>query len=146
LAGHADRSGGDAYNMGLSERRAAAVRSYLTGKGVPMEVMSSEAFGESRPMVETADGVREPQNRRVEINFATPSNAPVSTTNTPFTGNDMTSPPAYSPSGDGTTPMTQDNMYMQPGNTMTPNTGTTTTPSTDDMTVPPATDTQNPTP
>ena len=71
LAGHADKSGSDQYNVGLSERRAASVRDYLTGKGVPAGVIASEAFGESRPLVETADGVREPQNRRVEINFAT---------------------------------------------------------------------------
>lgn len=70
LAGHADKSGSDQYNVGLSERRAAAVRDYLTGKNVPSGVITSEAFGESRPLVETADGVREPQNRRVEINFA----------------------------------------------------------------------------
>ena len=70
LAGHADKSGSDQYNVGLSERRAAAVRDYLVGKGVPGGVITSEAFGESRPLVETADGVREPQNRRVEINFA----------------------------------------------------------------------------
>ena len=70
LAGHADKSGSDQYNVGLSERRAASVRDYLTGKSVPMGVITSEAFGEARPLVETADGVREPQNRRVEINFA----------------------------------------------------------------------------
>ena len=69
LAGHADKSGSPQYNVGLSERRAAAVRDYLVGKGVPGGVITSEAFGESRPLVETADGVREPQNRRVEINF-----------------------------------------------------------------------------
>jgi outer membrane protein OmpA-like peptidoglycan-associated protein len=69
LAGHADRSGSDQYNVGLSQRRAAAVRTYLAGRGVPEGVMTSEAFGESRPLVETADGVREPQNRRVEIQF-----------------------------------------------------------------------------
>lgn len=69
LAGHADRSGSDQYNVGLSQRRAANVRSYLAGRGVPEGSITSEAFGESRPLVETADGVREPQNRRVEINF-----------------------------------------------------------------------------
>jgi outer membrane protein OmpA-like peptidoglycan-associated protein len=67
LAGHADRSGSDQYNVGLSQRRASNVRSYLTGRGVPDGVITQEAFGESRPLVETADGVREPQNRRVEI-------------------------------------------------------------------------------
>jgi outer membrane protein OmpA-like peptidoglycan-associated protein len=69
LAGHADKSGSAQYNVGLSQRRADAVRSYLAGRGVPEGAVASEAFGESRPLVETADGVREPQNRRVEITF-----------------------------------------------------------------------------
>jgi len=69
LAGHADRSGSDQYNVGLSQRRAENVRQYLAGRGIPEGVMRTEAFGESRPAVETADGVREPQNRRVEISF-----------------------------------------------------------------------------
>jgi outer membrane protein OmpA-like peptidoglycan-associated protein len=69
LAGHADRSGAASYNVGLSQRRADAVRAYLEGRGIPGGVISSEAFGESRPRVETADGVRELQNRRVEITY-----------------------------------------------------------------------------
>ncbi len=69
IAGHADKSGSDQYNVGLSQRRAANARSYLAGRGIPDGVMTTEAFGESRPLVETADGVREPQNRRVEITF-----------------------------------------------------------------------------
>ncbi len=69
LAGHADKSGSAQYNIGLSQRRADAAKAYLAGKGVPETAISTEAFGESRPLVETADGVREPQNRRVEINF-----------------------------------------------------------------------------
>ena len=69
LAGHADKSGSDQYNVGLSQRRADAVRSYLAGRGIPDGVMTTQAFGESRPLVETADGVREPQNRRVEITY-----------------------------------------------------------------------------
>lgn len=69
LAGHADRSGSASYNVGLSQRRADSVRSYLTGRGIPDGVIGSEAFGESRPRVETADGVRELQNRRVEITY-----------------------------------------------------------------------------
>ena len=55
--------------VGLSQREAANVRSYLAGRGIPDGVMTTEAFGESRPLVETVDGVREPQNRRVEITF-----------------------------------------------------------------------------
>jgi outer membrane protein OmpA-like peptidoglycan-associated protein len=69
LAGHADRSGSASYNVGLSQRRADAVRSYLSSRGIGDGVISSEAFGESRPRVETADGVRELQNRRVEIMY-----------------------------------------------------------------------------
>ena len=69
ISGHTDRSQSEQYNVGLSQREAANVRSYLAGRGIPDGVMTTEAFGESRPLVETPDGVREPQNRRVEITF-----------------------------------------------------------------------------
>ena len=69
LAGHADRSGSVSYNMGLAERRNTSVRTYLAGKGVPEARISGNAFGESQPKVPTADGVREPQNRRVEVSY-----------------------------------------------------------------------------
>ena len=46
---------------------AANVRSYLAGRGIPDSVMTTEAFGESRPLVDTPDDVREPQNRRCDI-------------------------------------------------------------------------------
>ena len=67
VAGHADRSGTPQYNQRLSQRRADAVAAELERQGVPRSAMVIEAFGESRPLVPTADGVREPQNRRVEI-------------------------------------------------------------------------------
>ncbi|HJS31181.1 MAG TPA: OmpA family protein [Alphaproteobacteria bacterium] len=67
VAGHADRSGSERYNQALSERRSNAVRQGLTADGVPAGQIVTEAFGESRPLVPTADDVREPQNRRVEI-------------------------------------------------------------------------------
>jgi len=70
LAGHADKSGKDEYNAALSQRRADAVKAYLAGKGVGADAIATEAFGEGRPLVDTADGVREPQNRRVEITFS----------------------------------------------------------------------------
>ncbi|MFA9200663.1 MAG: OmpA family protein [Cypionkella sp.] len=69
LAGHADRSGSNQYNVGLSQRRADAVRSYMSARGVPDTRISTEAFGETQPRVPTADGVRELQNRRVEITY-----------------------------------------------------------------------------
>ncbi len=67
LDGFTDRSGSDAYNQGLSERRAAAVRDYLSAHGTPDATITARGLGESNPRVPTADGVRELQNRRVEI-------------------------------------------------------------------------------
>jgi outer membrane protein OmpA-like peptidoglycan-associated protein/outer membrane protein W len=67
VAGHADRSGSPQYNQRLSQRRADAVAAELGRLGVARSNISVQAFGESRPLVATADGVREPQNRRVEI-------------------------------------------------------------------------------
>ena len=65
--GHTDKSGPDDYNMALSLRRANAVKDALVSDGVPAGVISVVGRGESQPLVPTADGVREPQNRRVEI-------------------------------------------------------------------------------
>jgi hypothetical protein len=65
--GHADRSGPENYNMALSLRRANAVKDALVRNGVPAGAISVIGKGESQPLVPTADGVREPQNRRVEI-------------------------------------------------------------------------------
>ncbi|WP_431268180.1 OmpA family protein [Dankookia sp. P2] len=67
VAGHADRSGTPAYNQRLSQRRADAVAAELVARGISRNEISVSAYGESRPLVPTADGVREPQNRRVEI-------------------------------------------------------------------------------
>ena len=69
LVGHADRSGSDSYNQALSMRRANAVKGALVSEGVNANTIALDAKGESDPMVPTADGVREPQNRRVNINF-----------------------------------------------------------------------------
>ena len=69
LAGHADKSGSASYNVGLSQRRADAVKGYLSSHAIPDSVITTQAFGESRPRVDTADGVREVQNRRVEVMY-----------------------------------------------------------------------------
>ena len=69
LAGHADRSGPEWYNVDLSERRARNVADALAQRGVPADAMLLEWYGETQPRVPTADDVREPQNRRVEIVF-----------------------------------------------------------------------------
>ena len=65
--GHADRAGSDQYNLGLSQKRAEAVKAELVRLGVASDEIAILWKGEREPLVQTADGVREPQNRRVEI-------------------------------------------------------------------------------
>jgi hypothetical protein len=65
--GNTDTSGPPDYNMALSMRRAEAVKAALIQNGVPAASIETVGRGESSLLVQTADGVREPQNRRVEI-------------------------------------------------------------------------------
>jgi OOP family OmpA-OmpF porin len=67
--GYTDLSGSPGYNLRLSLRRANAVAVALEHMGVPRSDMAIHGLGESNPRVPTAQGVREPQNRRVEIVF-----------------------------------------------------------------------------
>lgn len=65
--GYTDLSGTVVYNEALSQRRARAVAAELVRDGVAMGSITVRGHGESNPLVPTAKGVREPQNRRVEI-------------------------------------------------------------------------------
>jgi OOP family OmpA-OmpF porin len=65
--GYTDTSGTPKYNQGLSIRRAQAVAAELVKDGVPKAAISIQGFGETHLLVATGPGVREPQNRRVEI-------------------------------------------------------------------------------
>jgi len=65
--GYTDTSGTPAYNQRLSVRRAQNVAAELVRDGVPRQAITIQGFGETHLLVPTADGVREPQNRRVEI-------------------------------------------------------------------------------
>ncbi len=65
--GYTDLSGTARYNKVLSVRRATAVAAELVRDGVPRGEIATRGFGEANPLVPTAKGVREPQNRRVEI-------------------------------------------------------------------------------
>jgi hypothetical protein len=65
--GYTDTSGTPAYNLGLSIRRAQSVKAELIRDGVPANVIDIHGFGDTHLLVPTGPGVREPQNRRVEI-------------------------------------------------------------------------------
>lgn len=67
VVGHADTSGSAAYNISLSRKRAQMVRDALVRDGVSAGIITTDWKGESQPAVMTGDGVKEPLNRRVEI-------------------------------------------------------------------------------
>jgi outer membrane protein OmpA-like peptidoglycan-associated protein len=67
IEGHADRSGGDAYNVRLSQRRGDTVKAALVSAGIAESAITVTARGENDPAKPTADGVREPLNRRAEV-------------------------------------------------------------------------------
>lgn len=69
IIGHTDSSGSDAYNEALSLRRATAVKSALVNLGIPEEKISPTGKGETELLVQTGDGVKEPQNRRATIDL-----------------------------------------------------------------------------
>ncbi len=67
VTGHTDTVGSDAYNMRLSRRRAESVAARLEKDGIPSSEIEIVAKGKRDLLVPTADGVKEPQNRRVQI-------------------------------------------------------------------------------
>lgn len=67
VAGHTDSSGDDAYNLDLSQRRAEAVRSYLTSKGVNVDMLGAHGYGEERPIEANETAAGRAENRRVEL-------------------------------------------------------------------------------
>ena len=69
IEGHTDSQGSDAYNLKLSDERAASVKDYLIKQGLPATRLSSEGFGESKPVATNATAAGRQQNRRVEISL-----------------------------------------------------------------------------
>lgn len=69
IEGHCDERGTDEYNLALGERRALAVKRYLTDLGVAPEKMNTATFGESRPAVQGSNEEAWSLNRRTEIRF-----------------------------------------------------------------------------
>jgi len=73
LCGHTDLAESLGAGMALARSRGEAVLQRLVLLGVPQDQMVVLAYGGTKPMVPTQSGVREPQNRRVEIFFHRPS-------------------------------------------------------------------------
>lgn len=67
VAGHTDSIGTDNYNMGLSLRRANAVRDYLISKGIAAENLTAKGYGESQPVADNQTAAGRFKNRRVEL-------------------------------------------------------------------------------
>jgi OmpA-OmpF porin, OOP family len=65
--GYADSQGSSAYNLGLSERRANAVRDYQIEQGIPASQMIASGFGESNPVATNSTRDGRAMNRRVEM-------------------------------------------------------------------------------
>jgi OOP family OmpA-OmpF porin len=76
ITGYADRIGGEDYNLGLSQRRAVAVRDYLVSKGVSPDYVETQGLGTANPLVacegELGAGLVEclAPNRRTEVEFS----------------------------------------------------------------------------
>jgi peptidoglycan-associated lipoprotein len=67
LEGHADERGTREYNMALGERRANAIKSYLTVQGVPASRLEVISYGEEKPVMTGSDEASLSKNRRVEL-------------------------------------------------------------------------------
>jgi OOP family OmpA-OmpF porin len=65
--GHTDNVGNDASNLKLSDERAAAVKSYLVGKGLSTERLESKGYGASKPVADNTTAEGRTRNRRVQI-------------------------------------------------------------------------------
>ena len=67
VAGHTDSQGSEAYNLKLSDGRAASVREYFVSKGIPDSQITSKGYGESEPVADNATEEGRERNRRVEL-------------------------------------------------------------------------------
>ncbi len=71
LAGHTDSDGDDSHNMVLSQRRADAVKKYLTDKGIASNRVLAKGYGEKMPLVENTTDANKAKNRRTEVRVIT---------------------------------------------------------------------------
>ncbi|MCP3137769.1 OmpA family protein [Pyxidicoccus xibeiensis] len=67
IEGHTDDRGGEAFNKGLSDKRAASVKKWLVGKGIPDKQLQTEGLGMSKPTMPNDTEAGRAANRRVEV-------------------------------------------------------------------------------
>ena len=67
IDGYTDNTGGDDYNLKLSEQRAKAVFDFLVGKGIPKNRLSYKGFGKNNPVADNATEEGRKLNRRIEF-------------------------------------------------------------------------------
>src|SRR5690606_37506146 len=67
IEGHTDNVGGEAFNQGLSEKRAASVKNYLVIAGVAAERLESLGLGLTKPVAPNDTEIGRARNRRVEL-------------------------------------------------------------------------------
>ena len=67
LEGHTDSDGKDTFNLQLSKERAAAVRTFLIENGIGADRLTSEGYGETKPVASNKTKAGKAQNRRVEV-------------------------------------------------------------------------------
>ena len=72
ISAHADNKGDDAYNLRLSDERAASARTYMLSKGIPADRIVSHGYGESKPIADNATEAGRAINRRVEFDVYLP--------------------------------------------------------------------------
>ncbi len=72
INGHADKAGTNPYNQSLSRARSIAVWRELIKAGVSPDRIAISAYGETHPVIDTPDGMREPLNRRAEVELRLP--------------------------------------------------------------------------
>ena len=80
VQGHADERGTTEYNLALGDRRAEAVRRYMTHAGVPTARISTVSFGEERPLATGSSEVAWAENRRAEFRVVASAEGVMGTT------------------------------------------------------------------
>jgi len=80
IEGHTDSVGTDAYNLDLSKRRAASAKKYLVGKGAVDGMITTQGYGESKPIADNKTAEGRQKNRRVDFTITKPDGSTITST------------------------------------------------------------------